>query len=272
MKLTSITFTGIDERTDIDRIEKIQDKYPYVEWGVLMSYHWDENGHRYLNPKLLDKLWYRGLRLSAHFCGKMALDILGGETERMHAAIDYQFGLFKRCQLNVVATPYFRRLRTMRVFDLQLDEVILQMHSPSTLDSFLKYVGEPTKHVSYLIDGSCGRGIDCPIEVYDNPDIHIGYAGGIGPDNVRNKLKTLLEHPSYGECWIDMESRVRDEDDWLDLDKVEQVLEICDPLIQEHEARKERGIALGEEISTLRERLKADTGITDEKVNTKEED
>ena len=35
--------------------------------------------------------------------------------------------------------------------------------------------------------------------------------------------------------------------------------------------RIERGIALGEEISTLRERVKADTGITDEKVNTKEE-
>jgi hypothetical protein len=32
--------------------------------------------------------------------------------------------------------------------------------------------------------------------------------------------------------------------------------------------RIERGINLGLEISTLRERVKAETGITDEKVNT----
>ena len=34
--------------------------------------------------------------------------------------------------------------------------------------------------------------------------------------------------------------------------------------------RIKRGIALGEEISALRERVKAETGITDEKVNTKD--
>ena len=31
MKLTSITFTGIDERTDLDRVQEISEKYPYVE-------------------------------------------------------------------------------------------------------------------------------------------------------------------------------------------------------------------------------------------------
>lgn len=231
MKLTKITFTGIDEQTDIDRIQQIQKKYPYVEWGVLLSYHWYENGNRYLNPKNLKNLWHKGLRLSAHLCGRMALDVLNADVKKMHDAIGYQFDLFKRCQLNIVAPSYFRELRTMRVFDRQLDEVILQMRNASTLDSFLKYVEVPTKKISYLIDGSGGRGIDCPIEVYNNPDIHIGYAGGIGPDNVREKLMTLLEHPSYGKFWIDMESRVRDENDWLNLDKVEKVLELCDPII-----------------------------------------
>lgn len=36
--------------------------------------------------------------------------------------------------------------------------------------------------------------------------------------------------------------------------------------------RIERGIALGKEISALRERLKAETGITDEKVNPKDDE
>jgi hypothetical protein len=36
--------------------------------------------------------------------------------------------------------------------------------------------------------------------------------------------------------------------------------------------RIERGIALGKELSALRERVKADTGITDEKVNPKDDE
>lgn len=33
------------------------------------------------------------------------------------------------------------------------------------------------------------------------------------------------------ETWIDMETRVRNDREWLDLDKVERVLEIAAPII-----------------------------------------
>ena len=160
----------------------------------------------------------------------MARDIAAGETQRMYKTINYQFDIFRRCQLNVNASSMYRALRTMRVFDRTLNEVILQMNSRESLGSFLHYMEEPTPHVAYLIDGSGGRGIDKPIEIYDNPDIHVGYAGGINPENVGAKLSQLLEHRSYGSFWIDMESGVRT-DDWLDLDKVERVLEICEPML-----------------------------------------
>ena len=65
MNLTHITFTGIDERTDLDRVERISEQHPYVEWGILLSYHWWENGNRYPNPKILDRLEHRG-PLGAH--------------------------------------------------------------------------------------------------------------------------------------------------------------------------------------------------------------
>jgi hypothetical protein len=54
---------------------------------------------------------------------------------------------------------------------------------------------------------------------------------------VAGKLRTLLEYPSDEMFWIDMETRVRTED-WFDLDKVEQVLEICDCLIKEYSPSK----------------------------------
>lgn len=40
MKLTKVTFTGVDEKTDLDHLQEIGKKYPYVEFGVLMSYNW----------------------------------------------------------------------------------------------------------------------------------------------------------------------------------------------------------------------------------------
>ena len=42
-------------------------------------------------------------------------------------------------------------------------------------------------------------------------------------------------------------------------------------LVKTHR-RIERGIALGKDISALRERVKAETGITDEKVNPKDDE
>ena len=50
-----------------------------------------------------------------------------------------------------------------------------------------------------------------------------GYAGGISPDTIENVLQSL-DHNVLGLTWIDMESGVRDDNDYLDLDKVEFIL------------------------------------------------
>jgi len=236
MKLTHITFTGIDEHTDLNRVLELSEKYPYVEWGVLFSYKWKDNGNRYPSPVMLNNLrdLKDKLNLSAHFCGEMARDIVTCETEKVYETMLNNFDLFSRCQLNVNAASMYSGLRSMRPFDRNLKEVIIQMSSGLSLESFLDYMKTPTPRVAYLIDGSGGRGIDCKIYVQDKPKLHIGYAGGMNPENVGEKLKALLEYPSYGEFWIDMESGVRDDADWFDLDKAEKVLEICDDLVKKH--------------------------------------
>lgn len=227
MKLSKVTITGIDERTDVKRLERLQEKYPFVEWGVLLSSHWNENGNRFPRPRFLEKLQYHGLQLSAHLCGQIAKDVLHCELGPMFEAIEYNFDIFSRCQLNIRnPKQFFYDLRSMRPFDRIIEEVILQMPDVPTLESFIQFVGKPTPRVAYLIDGSGGCGIDTPIDVFADPALHIGYAGGINVDNVYDKLKTLLDYPSDSRFWIDMESGVRT-DDWLDLDKVEEVLAIC---------------------------------------------
>lgn len=79
-ELTDITFTGVDEQTDIDRLVSIQERFPKAEFGVLMSRHWQDNGPRFMSPESIEKLRGRGLRLSAHLCGGFARNVfrMGG--------------------------------------------------------------------------------------------------------------------------------------------------------------------------------------------------
>ena len=80
MKLQHITFTGIDAKTDIKALTEIQQEFPIAEFGVLTSYHWYENGNRYLNPSFLSNL-YAGngkLNLALHVCGSAAHDAAEG--------------------------------------------------------------------------------------------------------------------------------------------------------------------------------------------------
>lgn len=115
-------------------------------------------------------------------------------------------------------------------------EIIIQQRNVNELDLF-NYTMEEHKHrlsigsFSVLLDASGGRGIDTPIEVLKG-NYKVGYAGGMNPDNVGEKLSYLMENVD-GDFWIDMESGVRT-DDWFDLDKVRKVLEICMPIVQQH--------------------------------------
>lgn len=56
MKLTKVTFTGIDEKTNLERLSKLQKEYPFAEFGILVSYDWKENGNRFPDPRILGNL------------------------------------------------------------------------------------------------------------------------------------------------------------------------------------------------------------------------
>ena len=231
MKLTKVTFTGIDEKTDLNRLVKLQEQYPYAEFGVLLSYDWQVNGCRFPDPQLLKRLTPLGLNLSAHLCGQAALDVVYGKRFKTEQLLDGCAKIFRRCQLNLKAAGLFSELRSLKPVPF-INEVIIQMHTPELCMQFMN--GQTPKFTSYLLDASCGAGIDTPIQVVVAPGVHIGYAGGIGPENVEEKLCTLLEYDSQECFWIDMETRVRTVDsqgEWFDLDKVEKVLKACKSIL-----------------------------------------
>ena len=231
MKLTKVTFTGVDERTDLKRLARLQRAFPFAEFGFLISKDWRQNGNRFPNPNIMWNLanqWsQQPFSLSLHICGELAMEAAKGDwsydtfSEAMNAP--ELITIFERVQLNVSSKqplPY-------------MGEVIVQMHTPELCEQFLN--GERPSFMSYLLDASGGAGIDTPIRIVTAKNTHIGYAGGIGPENVESKLRTLLEYDSKEKFWIDMETRVRTKDEWLDLDKVEQVLEICNTVMKEYQ-------------------------------------
>lgn len=234
MKLKYITFTGIDDYTEVSRLGSLTAKYPYAEFGLLVSKDWMENGYRFPDPEIiwdLANLWSNhSVSLSCHLCGSLAKEAAQGDFSNVFSLVPSElFGIFTRFQLNVSPIGIFDVLHRMPKKEF---EVIVQMPSPEVCHKFLKG-GSPTG-MSYLLDGSGGRGIDTPVRILEVPEeIHIGYAGGIGSDNVEYKLRSLLSHPSNNVFWIDMESRVRTEDNKFDLDEVEKVLEISDKVLKE---------------------------------------
>ena len=231
MKLQHITFTGIDGKTDLVELWKLQQQYPIAEFGVLVAKNWRENGNRYFNPSYLDALESRGLNLSAHLCGSIARAAVRGDFGPFREwAIAYPY-IFNRCQLNIATSKENPDSFKLCCGDtLLFDEIILQQKS---VEDCPLWIGSPASdYVTVLFDASGGQGIDTPIKVM--PVIHkVGYAGGISPENVAEKLTYLLQNPDVGDFWIDMESGVRT-DDWFDIDKVRKVLEICEPIINKY--------------------------------------
>lgn len=227
-RLQHITFTGIDWKTDLNELSEIQKEYPYVEWGVLVSKNWKSNGNRYFNPTFLKSI-DNNLNLSAHMCGHIARETVNGNLDPFLTWADECSYMFRRCQLNISGyeTNPEKFIYRGNMSDY-FGEVILQQKGVDNCDLFMKSMSD--KHISILLDASGGNGINTNIELLDVPTpTKVGYAGGINSDNVAEKL-TYLEENCKTPYWIDMEAGVRT-NDWFDTEKVRQVLEICDPII-----------------------------------------
>ena len=222
-KIKGITFTGIDGWTEVSELEAIQQQWPIVEFGVLMSEHWYENGTRYYDPDALRRLQYANLNLSCHLCGSIAREAVRNDFSPVIDLCKGRFSIFKRCQLNIAG--YKNNPQTLRIDAPDtLEEVIIQQKSVDEIGLFVS--GLPNPKLTVLLDASGGRGIDTGIRVLDT-EMKVGYAGGISVENVVEKVRFLEDSPLVRQYWIDMESSVRT-NDVFDVEKVWSVLDILE--------------------------------------------
>lgn len=217
MKLKHISLIGIDEKTDLKELQILQDKYPLVEFGVIMSKNWKDNGNRYYNPDNLEKLKDKNLNLSLHLCGSLARSAILNNWNPTLLFLEENINLFKRAQLNISTN---KKNPENLILDIPkpLEEVIIQQKGIDGAKMFLDYYQKTKdKKVSILLDSSGGLGIDTPLIPLDI-ECKVGYAGGFGPDNILEKTRLLLNSEKTHDFWVDMESKIRT-NDWFDIKK-----------------------------------------------------
>lgn len=208
MKPKFITFTGVDQFTDIGAMEYLSSEYP-IEWGILFSPKRQGIENRYPPIPIVRQIVSAlpRLKFSAHLCGGDAREVIEDGASRHDTLITSSF---QRSQINS-ADPKVQP-SIIAQWAKHVDVIaILQCRCPFPKSS----------PVDVLYDPSGGRGREPSSWPQASSAFFTGYAGGINPDNASRIVKSL---PHGGnQYWIDMESGVRDENDRFDLGKVRAV-------------------------------------------------
>lgn len=196
--VTNFTVTGVDAHTRLSSIP------PGLEIGILYTALSDRRNRyppRSTIARMLDEL--RGRNVSLHVCGRIARQWL----------LDYQLSDIthgvQRIQVNGEVEPHHLE----QLCDMYGDHEIITQHNCSSNPKLLDLV--LTNH-SVLVDASGGRGIT-PY-AWERPCTYkrVGFAGGLGPDNILASVNQI-EKISTTPAWLDMESSMRDENDWFNV-------------------------------------------------------
>ena len=218
--MTAVTLTGIDERTDLTRLPDSGGDY-LLEYAILISR--SKNGQEPRYPSyttvqtMIKKLQDEHI-LAAHFCGAPAREILQGIVPQ---ELHWLKGMVDRIQINANEKDTLAGWqKAADILNLVGITPIFQWRRdiwPAFMDG----------RADVLLDRSGGRGIAEQIwPVRGNYKGKIGYAGGLGPDNlpISDIAKAAGNSSKY---WIDMESSLRTHD-WFDIEKAAKVLMALD--------------------------------------------
>lgn len=226
-----ITLTGADDSTPQDALWALakastfgEENLSGIEWGILYSVSNQGEG-RYPSFKWIERLAERlevkpvGPSFALHVCGRAVGDFLYGRGHVSEIA-----RAFNRIQIN---------FRSQEFTVTEIEACIRRNHSKTIITQHnqanrgLWQVLAHLDNHAVLFDESGGRGKypetwDESLEV-----VNCGYAGGLGPDNLAAELPRIHAAAKGMPYWVDMEGKIRDENDLFDLNAAQQCLEIA---------------------------------------------
>jgi hypothetical protein len=249
--LKTVTMTGADDSVSPADLILISQRFPFVEWGILVSRR--QQG----NPRYPSLDWIKRLcaslasspvkiNLSLHMCGSFVREFLIGD-DKVVSHLQPYWKHFQRVQLNTHGEGHEFTSEGARLINEHLSkEFIIQYDNIN--DHIIDHCHDyNVGNIAALFDLSHGAGI-VPAEWPNKlSGIKCGYAGGLGPDNLESELKKIRwaadRDSGMFEYWIDMETKVRDYinngtvenpsqgRDIFDLNKVRRCLEIAAPYV-----------------------------------------
>ena len=247
MIIDRITITGADDSVDPEQLVTLSEKYPFVEWGILVS-KTSSGKARFPSENWLSRLAVvygeKRMKLSAHICGRWVREILMGSTAPIDS-LDPWMPIFHRIQINTHAelmqkqpNEFIDLVKTY--FHDKGKQTIIQWDNVNGHELLYMLCQQDINAVP-LFDMSHGAGIlpakwphrlAKPNSCWE--PFYCGYAGGLGPEHIQEKIQDI-SHVVDGDnfsaigkdvpVWLDMETKVRSNNDSIfDLEKVEKVL------------------------------------------------
>ena len=229
--LEKLTFTGIDSQTSFEALSTFADRWPRVEFGVLVGSATSNEDNGIFPPlETVGRLreWGRedGRQTAIHLCGSWARGVmrLGGASEAIYGICSG----FGRVQVNLHPDNYLEPRR----ISVDQERVALFADRVDCEKVILQHRGAwdavPVKHpkVEYLFDRSEGAGREA-FDEWPEPSSELprmGYAGGIGPHNISMAMEFVERHGDVA-LWLDMEGRIRNGNGLLDHGAVKAVCE-----------------------------------------------
>lgn len=225
--LKIVSFVGVDEQTDLDKLAAFESGID-CEWSVLYSDSKSEEKHiRYPSYKFCEDFFKdkrKPFIRSLHLCGSVIDRYLKQEPDVMNLCN----GPFRiQLNLNIKNYPDYDKLsdNILEVINKYAHKVILQQNK--TKEKFMQCFlskQNPGMSVNLLRDSSGGFGREITKVTAPDEKYVTGYAGGINPTNVANIVKLIEEsNVNNRPYYIDMESGVR-ENNIFSIEKCEQVI------------------------------------------------
>jgi len=233
MKINRVTITGADDSIRPSDLNILSNKYPFVEWAILLSAK-QEGKKRFPSLEWIEELKEinNNLQLSGHLCGSWVRDLLIGNpsfiTDRPTI-----YNIFNRFQLNFHAEELtvMPDLFMAAVKKLSRGREIIFQADGRNNNLIVPFINK-NEYVAVIHDVSHGAGV-----LTDNwPKYITGitniYAGGLSPDNVVEQLNKIEQVVGNKIIGVDVETKVRSNNDQqFDLDLVERFLDNCQPWI-----------------------------------------
>ena len=227
MTLDTITFTGVDDHTDLDQLANMAYRYPDFlgEFGVLVgSASWKAPGGIFPTIQRVEDLRdlgrILGFKTALHLCGEPARNLMKRIVKDQDPKLcldTYRLSKgFSRVQINLHGDEW--NPERIKVNAERLDAIVPYLGGGTVI---LQHRGDwgsvppiQSTLVEYLFDLSEGRG-EADFDSWPTPPKlvkqempqRVGYAGGIGPDNI-DRAATFAEN-AEGPVWLDMESSLR---------------------------------------------------------------